>query len=194
MGYNCRDLCMGHCGCRVMTTVSSSARRRVYHYEIAQFVAGCTFAPFATYLVYRPSAEMDWSGLRPSDCWFQCTSVGAPVYLLSTAEVMSQKCDASVELAPPQMLTACIDSWVTCESDWCVIADAGAHLGLPPTLDDATPSVPSASPGVVIDALGVELDTEATEICRTSHALVSSIFVSVCKGTSSLFKRSATRF
>lgn len=70
LGYDCHDRSMGHGGCGMITLFSRGGQHCFYHHGLAQFVTGCALDPAATYLAYRRSAEIEWSSLCPSDCWF----------------------------------------------------------------------------------------------------------------------------
>lgn len=63
--------------------------------------------------------------------------------------------------SPPRMILAGVLASVVDESGWGFIADAVAHLCLPPRSQKSTPFVPSASPGIVVLVLGVNLDAKA---------------------------------
>lgn len=73
VGYNSHDPCKGHGGCGTNNPFWRDVQRRVDHYGFNQFVAEGFFDPAAAYPWYRRSAEIEWSSLRPSDCWFLYT-------------------------------------------------------------------------------------------------------------------------
>lgn len=164
------------------------------HYNFAQFFGGGAFDPAAAYLAYWRSAEIDWSSLSRSDCWFLYSFADGKVHRLSATKFMSHERPASGELDPAQIIAAHVITQVIEESYRCVIADAVVYLGLFPRSDEAFPSGPLASPGVVVDVLHVDLDAEGDWNCRISGPLASLMLVTVCKGTFHFFKRSRTSF
>lgn len=110
--YDCSDPQMAHGGSDVITPLSGGVRRFVEHYCLAQFVTGCPFDLGAAHLAYRSSAEIYWSFLRQSNCWFPSTFNDGRVHQLPVAEVTSYKRTASGKLATSQMLAARVIIWV----------------------------------------------------------------------------------
>lgn len=70
------------------------------------------------------------------------------------------KRSANGVLSPPHMLAARIVTWDIDKSDQCVISDSIAHLTLPLRSDEAAPFLPPALAGVVVEVLGVDLNSE----------------------------------
>lgn len=111
VGYDCHDPHTCHSDCSVIISLSSGVRCWVGHYSFDKFVNGCTFDLSAAQPAYRCSAEIDWSSIRLSSCWFLYTFTDCRLLQLSAAEVMSHKRSANGELAPPQMPAARVVPW-----------------------------------------------------------------------------------
>lgn len=71
--HDCRNPPRVHGGCGMTSLVSIAIRRHVDQYGSAQLVAGCDFDTGGAYLIYRLSADIEWSCLRRSDFWFPYT-------------------------------------------------------------------------------------------------------------------------
>lgn len=104
--YVCRDHRTGHGGCGEITSLSSYARCHIDHYGFPQCVAGCAFYPYAAYLTYTRSAEIDLSSFCPSSCWFPNIFADGRVHRLFSTKVTLHKRTPSGELSPLQILAA----------------------------------------------------------------------------------------
>lgn len=140
----------------MITALSSGFQRHSDHQGFAQFVTRSDFDPPAAYALYQRSAKIEWSSSCLSVCWFRYTFADGQVHRLSAAEITLLKPTGSGELAPPLVLAVPVVSRAIEESDWNVIANFVAYLGMPSRSYGATPSVPLASPGVVFDLLDVD--------------------------------------
>lgn len=73
---------------------------------------------------------------------------------------MLHECTTTGKLPGPEMLAGRIVTWGIYDLYRWVIADAVAHLRLPPRSYKAAPSVPSVLLDVFLDVLGEDLDSE----------------------------------
>lgn len=95
------------------------------------------------------------------------------VHRLSVAEVTSPKRTANGQLDPPQSLAGCVVTWLDEQSDRYLLTDAVALLSLPMSLNKAASSMFSASPGIAVDVVYLDLDAEGD--WELSNILLSGI-------------------
>lgn len=141
------------------TLLLSSVRHGVRHNGIAQSVAVCAFDPGAGYVSYRRPAKIDWSSSHSCNCWLHM-----PLLMVMSMNYLPPRaCRVGVPPVSKMPLFKCsLCAWLLGLSmNWTnAISLTLLHiLRLSPRSDEATFFLPPAWPDVIVDVLGVGLDT-----------------------------------